>query len=273
MSEADVIKKFHQSGPITVDSLKEDLTELGVTPGMVLLVHSSLSSLGFVSGGPVAVILALEEVLGPKGTLIMPTHSGDLTDPEQWENPPVPAEWHEIIRQTMPAYDPDLTPTRKMGKISETFRKHPGSLRSSHPHMSLAALGKQAEIITKDHDLDFASGENSPLARIYDLNGWILLLGVGHDNNTSLHLAEVRAEYSSKKEIQQWAPIFLDGDRQGISLRELEEHSEEFDLIGKAYQEAGETLITGKIGNAQTLLIPQQELVDFAVEWMTQNRK
>jgi len=77
MSEADVIKKFHQSGPITVDSLKEDLTELGVTPGMVLLVHSSLSSLGFVSGGPVAVILALEEVLGPKGTLIMPTHSGN----------------------------------------------------------------------------------------------------------------------------------------------------------------------------------------------------
>ncbi len=273
MSEADVIKKFHQSGPITVDSLKEDLTELGVTPGMVLLVHSSLSSLGFVSGGPVAVILALEEVLGPEGTLIMPTHSGDLTDPEQWENPPVPTEWHEIIRQTMPAYDPALTPTRKMGKISETFRKHPGSLRSSHPHMSFTALGKQAEIITKDHELDFALGENSPLARIYDLKGWILLLGVGQENNTSLHLAEVRAEYSSKKEIRQWAPVFLAGVRQEISLRELEEHSEEFDWIGKAYQEAGGTMVTGKIGNAQTLLIPQQELIDFAVEWITQNRK
>jgi len=273
MSEADVIKKFQESGPITVGSLKEDLTELGVTPGMVLLVHSSLSSLGFVSGGPVAVILAFEEVLGPEGTLIMPTHSGDLTDPEKWENPPVPVEWHEIIRQTMPAYDPDLTPTRKMGKISETFRKHPGSLRSSHPHMSFAALGKQAEIITKDHDLDFALGENSPLARIYDLKGWILLMGVGHDNNTSLHLAEVRAEYSSKKEIRQWAPIFQNGVRQGVTIREWDEHSEEFEVIGKAYQEAGGTLITGKIGNAQAQLIPQQELIDFAVKWITHNRK
>jgi aminoglycoside 3-N-acetyltransferase len=139
--------------------------------------------------------------------------------------------------------------------------------------MSFTALGKQAEIITKNHELDFALGENSPLARIYDLKGWILLLGVGQENNTSLHLAEVRAKYSSKKEIWQWAPVFLAGVRQEISLRELEEHSEEFDLIGKAYQETGGTMVTGKIGNAQTLLIPQQELIDFAVEWITQNRK
>ncbi|MCJ7715340.1 MAG: AAC(3) family N-acetyltransferase [Anaerolineales bacterium] len=273
MSEADVIKKYSKSGPITVDSLKEDLTDLGVKPGMVLLVHSSLSSLGFVSGGPVAVILALEEVLGPEGTLVMPTHSGDLTDPGLWENPPVPSEWHEIIRQTMPAFDPALTPSRKVGKIPETFRTHPRSIRSNHPHMSFAALGKLAEIITRDHDLHFSLGENSPLARIYDLKGWILLLGVSHENNTSLHLAEVRAEYSSKKEIQQWAPILLDGVRQGILVRELEEHSEEFEEIGKAYQASGATLATGKIGNAPALLIPQQELVDFAVEWITKNRK
>ena len=131
MSEADTIKRIQdQPAPATVQSLTADLSTLGVTPGMTLLVHSSLSSLGWVCGGAVGVILALESVLGPAGTLIMPTHSGELSDPARWENPPVPEAWWEVIRQTMPAFDPDLTPTRGMGAIAEYFRKRPGVLRS-----------------------------------------------------------------------------------------------------------------------------------------------
>lgn len=272
MSELDVIKRT-EDGPVTVDSIKEDLGNLGVLKGMVLLVHSSLSSLGWVSGGPVGVILALEEALGPEGTLVMPTHSGDLTDPEKWENPPVPEEWKEIIRQTMPAFDPDFTPTRGMGRISETFRKQAGVLRSNHPHVSFAARGKHAEFITGSHGLHFGLGEDSPLARVYDLEGWILLLGVGHENNTSMHLAEFRADFPGKKEIQQGAPIFQDGIRCWVKLDELEENSEEFEEIGKAYQESGGKILAGQVRNAQAELIPQQDLVNFTVGWMNENRK
>ena len=147
MSEKEIINKT-TNGPITVDSLAADLTRLGVAEGMTLLVHSSLSALGWVCGGAVAVLMALEQALGAAGTLVMPTHSGDLSDPAAWENPPVPQAWWATIRRTMPPFDPHLTPTRGMGIISETFRKQRGVHRSSHPHFSFTAWGKQAAAIT-----------------------------------------------------------------------------------------------------------------------------
>ncbi len=272
MSEADVIKNTI-GGPITVESMQKDLAAIGVKPGMVLLVHSSLSKIGWVSGGPVAVILALEEVLGPEGTLVMPTHSGDLSDPEEWSNPPVPQEWKDIIRQTMPAFDPGITPTRAMGRIAESFWKQRGVLRSNHPHMSFAARGKFASLITNNHPLDFCLGDESPLAKIYDLDGKILLLGVEHDNNTSLHLAEFRAVFEGKKEVKQGAPIIIDGKRQWVKIRDWEEHSENFIELGKAYKKAGGTLVKRKIGMADSLFIPQRELVDFGVKWIEGNVK
>jgi len=140
MGERDVIERT-TGPPATVNSLAEDLAALGVMPGMVLLLHASLSSLGWVCGGAVAVILAVEAVLGPQGTLVMATHSGDLSDPADWENPPVPESWCDTIRSTMPAYDPDLTPTRGMGTIPETFRKQRGVLRSGHPQVSVCGVG------------------------------------------------------------------------------------------------------------------------------------
>ncbi|HDD61868.1 MAG TPA: AAC(3) family N-acetyltransferase [Chloroflexi bacterium] len=275
MSEADVIKKTKKviGGPITSESIQKDLEAIGVKPGMVLLVHSSLSKIGWVSGGPVAVILALEEVLGTEGTLVMPTHSGDLSDPEEWSNPPVPQEWKEIIRQTMPAFDLEITPTRGMGRIAESFRNQRNVLRSNHPHMSFAARGKFASLITDNQPLDFSLGDGSPLARIYDLEGMILLLGVKHDNNTSLHLAEYRADFEGKKEIKQGAPIILDGKRQWVKIRDWDEHSENFIKLGKAYKKAGGSIMEGKIGMAKSKLIPQRELVDFGVDWMNENVK
>ena len=142
----------------------------------------------------------------------MPTHSTDLSDPSQWGNPPVPESWWQTIRETMPAYAPDLTPTRSMGKIAETFRKQDGVLRSAHPLHSFCARGPQASYIIGNHSLAYGMGENSPLGRIYDLQGSVLLLGVGHSSNTSIHLAEYRADFPSKRVVTGGCPEFL---RQG----------------------------------------------------------
>ncbi|WP_410771762.1 aminoglycoside N(3)-acetyltransferase [Fontibacillus sp. BL9] len=258
---------------ITVATLRDDLAALGVEEGMTLLVHSSFNALGkWVAGGPVAVILALEEVLGERGTLVVPTHSNDLSDPSGWENPPVPAEWWERIREQMPAYDPDLTPLWHMGVIPELFRKQGGVKRSGHPHVSFAARGVDADLITGDHGLDYGLGERSPLARIYDAEGWVLLLGVGHANNTSIHLAEYRADYPGKKETVSKAPMIVNGRRQWGEFRDIETDSGDFERIGTDFEQATGKVIRGNIAGAAAMLMPQKALVDYATEWMKLNR-
>ena len=272
MSEDDIIKRTDDN-PATVPSLMADLSVLGVTPGMTLLVHSSLSALGWVNGGPVAVVLALEKVLGPEGTLVMPTHSGALSDPASWVNPPVPEAWWEIIRQTMPAYDPDLTPSRGMGAIPECFRKQKGVQRSSHPHFSFAAWGADAAAITQGHTLEFSLGERSPLARIYDLDGWVLLLGVGHENNTSLHLAEYRADYAGKRVITCGAPVTVEIDPVWTQLQDIDLNETDFKQIGEAFARDTGLVHTGQVARASATLFPQRPLVDYAVRWMEENRQ
>ena len=272
MSENDVIK-LTKDNPATVPSLMADLSTLGVTRGMTLLVHSSLSSLGWVNGGPVAVVLALENVLGPEGTLIMPTHSGGLSDPASWENPPVPEAWWGIIRDTMPAYDPDLTPTRGMGAIPECFRKQKGVQRSSHPHFSFAAWGADAAAITQEHTLELGLGESSPLARIYDRDGWVLLLGVGHENNTSLHLAEYRADYDGKRVITTGAPVTIEFGSVWTQFQDIELNETDFKQIGEAFVRDTGLAHTDRVARASASLFPQRPLIDYAVQWMEKNRK
>jgi aminoglycoside 3-N-acetyltransferase len=244
MTEQDVVAA---GGPVTRSSIGTELRDLGVLDGCTLLVHSSLSRLGWVAGGAHAVVLALLDVIGPSGTLVMPTHSG-LSDPARWERPPVPESWWQTIRDETPAFDPLLTPTREMGAIVECFRHLEGARRSDHPQVSFAAYGRNRDDVVGSHDLDFGLGEGSPLARLYELDAWVLLLGVGHANNTSIHLAEYRAEYRNKRWFTQHAPIFVDGERRWIAFDDLDPDASDFSSFGEEFAKTGDEIV-GTVGS------------------------
>jgi len=257
--------------PNTKDSLKSDLKRLGLNRGDIIILHSSLSKIGWTIGGPVAIIVALMEILTSNGTIIMPTFTSDNSEPSRWESPPVPRDWWPLIRKFMPAYNPDYTPARNVGIIPEVFRTFPNVLRSDHPISSFAAWGYHAKEIVKDHSLEADLGERSPLSKIYDLNGKILLLGVGHLNNTSLHLAEYRSNYKEKEFRDTGSAIYVNNKRKWIIWKELNHNSDDFNKLGKDY-EIKIGYIPKKVGLATSRLFNQRDLIDFAVNWMKKNR-
>jgi aminoglycoside 3-N-acetyltransferase len=270
VAEADLIARSAR-GPVTVEMLVDDLVALGVEPGMTLIVHSSLSSLGWVCGGPQAVIVALETVLGPGGTLVVPTHTAGNSDPAQWVAPPVPEAWWGVIRSSMPAYDPHLTSTRGMGAIPDTLLRHRAVHRSAHPTVSFAAVGHHAEEITAGHRLDEQLGITSPVGRLYDLGGSVLLLGVGHDNNTSLHLAEYLASWPSKRTREEATAMVVDGERRWVTFTDLAIDEGDFPAVGAAFEATG-LIRRRRVGHATGALMPQRPLVDFATRWMGEHR-
>lgn len=256
--------------------LKQDILtafrSVGMEKGQCVEVHTSLSSMGFVCGGPQMVIEALLETVGQEGTIMMPTQSWKNLDPTcgvHWEEP---EQWWQTIRDEWPAYDKDITPTNTMGAVAEMFRKWPGAVRSDHPARSVAAWGKHAGYLTRDHDLSNIFGEGSPIGKLYELDGYVLLIGVGYDKNTSIHLADVRAEYPGKHDCTEHSAIIENGERVWKAYDTLFVDGEDFVQIGEAF-ESVHPVKKATLGNAVIRYMRQRDIVDFAVDWIEKNRR
>jgi aminoglycoside 3-N-acetyltransferase len=155
-----------------IKRIADELLRAGVRRSGVLLVHSSLSSLGRVPGGPETVVRGLLEALGPDGTLLLPALSYMLVTPER------------------PVFDVLKTPAN-VGAIPEHFRTRRGTRRSLHPTHSVCAVGPLAEELLTDHELDSTPcGPHSPFHRLPHYDGQILMLGCGLRPNTSMHALE-----------------------------------------------------------------------------------
>ena len=236
-----------------------------------MLVHLAMSKLGWVVGGAEAVILALLAAVGRRGTIMMVTNCSNNTDPAEWQHPPVPEAWWQTIRDHTPGYNPLTTPTRGMGVVPELFRTWPGAVRSAHPAFSLAAVGPQAQYLVADHALEEDSGDRSPVGKLYELDGHVLLLGVDHWNNTSLHLAEFRAQYPGKRNLRTGSAMLVDGRRQWVGYETLVTDPDDFGEIGAAFDRA-HNIVVRQINAAPVRFFRQRLVVDFAVAWMENHR-
>lgn len=168
-----------EKNTVTVAGLVEAFSGLGISRGDSVIVHSSLRSLGRMERGADGVLDALLEAIGPRGNLVLPTFNYTLPAGESF-------------------FDPATTPCRT-GIIPETGRKRPGALRSLDPTHSVTVLGPDAGCLVSDHLEKRTFGPGSPLDRLVEMGGKILLLGVTQTSNSTIHVGEERA--GSPKEV------------------------------------------------------------------------
>ena len=257
--------------PITKKRLVEDLKAIGVVPGDTIVVHSSMSKIGWVIGEETVIVEALMAAVTEEGTLVMPAHSTGNCDPRNWRNPAVPEEWWDTIRKQMPPFRPEITPLRGLGRIARLFRVMPGVVRSNHPQVSCTAWGKHAREIVKEHELERAYSDRSPWGALYRLDSKILLLGVDHNSNTALHHAETKASTPDTLTMTTGASVIENGERKWVSWIDLDYNADDLQDCGDAYEKS----IGYKpslIGQAESRLLPMRGLIDFAIGWFQANR-
>ncbi|MCC6896080.1 MAG: aminoglycoside 3-N-acetyltransferase [Anaerolineae bacterium] len=252
---------------ITQQDLITNLRQLGLMPSDTVMVHSSMKAVGNMMGGPNAVMQALLDTLTADGTVMM--YVG-------WENIPdyvgeLDAAAQQLFLRHHPPFDPATArATRDHGVLVEVLRTWPGVQRSANPEASIGAVGKQAAWITSDHPLNFGYGAGSPLAKLVETGGKVLMLGAPLDTITLLHHAEALANMP-KRTVHYTCPIIRDGQTVWVEIDDYntgDPHADyEFYEIAEAYLATGRGQ-TGKVGEAQSYLFDAADLVDFAVRYL-----
>jgi aminoglycoside 3-N-acetyltransferase-4 len=217
------------------------LRSLGVNRGGVLLVHTSFRATGPVEGGPLGLIQALRDALGPEGTLVMPSWS------EEDELP----------------FDMLTTPASpSLGVVADTFWRLPGVLRSNHLQ-AFAAAGPEADRIVSDPLPLPPHVPESPVGRVHDSDGQVLLLGVGHDADTTLHLAELLAGVPYR--VPRHCTVLQDGRTIRIDYGENDHCCARFAFADEWLRTRGHQS-EGRVGHAQARLARARDIVSVAVE-------
>jgi aminoglycoside 3-N-acetyltransferase len=246
----------------TEAQLTEDLRELGLREGAAVLAHTSLRAIGKIEGGAETLLRAFRAVLGPDGTLMVPTFTYDHTDPAGWANPPSTVEELESMRRLISVFDVDETPANPhwIGAFPEVVRRQPDACRSNHPIVSFAAVGANARFLTEHAPFHFPLGSNSPLARLHQIDGYVLLIGVDHKVNSSVHLAEIWAEAPY---VHRSVTLKTGSDAWTV-MKGSPECSEGFGKLEPLLRQS-RILRRGYIGNAESQLMRQRAVISMAV--------
>jgi aminoglycoside N3'-acetyltransferase len=226
--------------PMEHGDVVRQLRALGVREGGVLLVHTSFRATRPVEGGPAGLIAALRDAIGPGGTLAMPSWTGNGDHP----------------------FDSSRTPAAEdLGIVADTFWRLPGVVRSDHP-FAFAAAGPHADAIVSDPLPLPPHAPESPVGRVHDLDGQVLLLGVGHDANTTLHLAELLADVPYR--VPTYITVLRDGRPVRVDYGENDHCCQRFALADQWLRPPG-LQAEGNIGHAHARLARSRDIVRLAL--------
>lgn len=236
------------------ETLRQNLRDYGIQAGDILIVHSSMKSLGHVEGGPEAVIAALQDVLTPRGTLLMPTFS--LPQPDN-------------------VFHVDQTPSRT-GLLTETFRTSPDVVRSWHPTHAVSAWGAHARTWTEGHHLIGGLGVNSPFHQASEAGAKVLMIGCDLRRCSLVHVAEAvvrvpqlgRIYYKSGHRVLD--VLTPDGQRLSIPPIDQPACSAGFGIVQQR-METLEQIRHITIGQAACLLFNGSDALDAAVHLLRED--
>lgn len=240
------------------EAITTGLTGLGIIKGDIILLHSSLRSLGYIEGGAHTLINSILRIIGEEGTLAVPSLTGKREDSK--ENPPI--------------FDVAKTPCWT-GIIPETFRKTNGVIRSYHPTHSVAALGKDKHIITGGHEKSNSPcDKESPYYKIAANKGYILLIGVDQESNTSIHSCEEisNVPYHLQKDPFEMTIKGYDGESVKINnrLHQWNKAPTDFNRLDSIYYDKG-IMKSSQICNAKVRLIRSEAMFELTIDILSKN--
>ncbi|MGH8940008.1 MAG: aminoglycoside N(3)-acetyltransferase, partial [Actinomycetes bacterium] len=243
-------------------------------PRRDVLVHCVMRQIGPTAGGPATVLGALRDVVGPHATVVVSaqTPSNSTTSPAfrcatMGVDPSQLGEYEAAI----PGFHPRTTPSEGMRALAEHVRLAAGAVRSTHPQASFSALGPNAAAHRAIHDLDCHLGERSPLAALYAADASILMLGVGYEVCTAIHLAEY---WSDRPPSTRRYRCFTNegGRRVQHDFVAADLDDSDFGQLGADAERAG-LVVVGRVGDAPARLVRMPVLVDFAIRWLNEHRR
>lgn len=253
-------------------SLRDDLTRIGLRAGDTVMVHAAMSKVGPLLNGPDALSNAILDVVGPDGTMLVYASWDSVHDDLLDDDGRVLSEWRDHV----PGFDREASRAVQMnGIIAEFVRTMPGAQRSANPGASVAAVGKLAEWITADHGLDWGFGENTPLSKLVETSGRVLMVGAPWDTMTLVHHADHLASMADKRTIRIEVPLAGPNGTEWRFMEEFETGDPVHEDLPENYIEQIVTAYVkngggsqGTIGTAPSLLVDARSILAFAIRWL-----
>ena len=247
---------------VTKNDIKEFLKEAGIKHDDKVTIHCSLRSIGEIENGADGLIDAFKEYLN-EGLFIVPTHTWDKV----WKTTP-----YYDVRSTVP----------DIGTLPEVAAFRKDGVRSLHPTHSVTAFGKGAkEFVKGEENCASPAPLGSCISRLYEENGKVLLIGVGHDKNTYLHSVDERLNIPDRLNPETFEITIVDYDGNKLTSPPFHTHftaaadtcvSEYYPNYKEAFEYTG-AVTYSKLGNALVYVCDCRKMTDTLREiWSKTDR-